>query len=235
MQSACKSRHEYKFQINEMDLALLMSRISPIMKRDRHTGSKGYYHIRSVYFDDYWDTCYQKNEAGTDPRAKYRIRIYDAGTERITLEKKVKERGKTRKVSAPLTLEQAQMLIEGRCLPMDQQTFSDYPQLLQQFLVLMQTRMMRPKVIVCYDRIPFVDKNGNVRITFDKNIAASTDFSHFFENDLLKVPILPPGIQLLEVKYDEFLPRVIRSQLELGHLRQETFSKYYLCRKRKKG
>lgn len=229
-----KSRHEYKFQIDEKDIVLLKERIGAVMRKDAHVSGQGFYHIRSIYFDDFADTCYHQNEAGTDPRAKYRIRIYNADDSRIRLEKKVKQNGKTRKYSAPLSREQADMLIRGKVLPMEQASFEEYPELLQKFLVLMQTRRMQPKVMTVYDRTPYVDARGNVRVTIDRNIAASTDFGHFFEKDLIKEPILPPGVHLLEVKYDEFLPVHIKARLDLGHLRQTTFSKYYLCRKRKK-
>ena len=37
--------------------------------------------------------------------------------------------------------------------------------------------------------------------------------------------------QILEVKYDEFLPDYLYRNLQLSHLRQTTFSKYYLCRR----
>ena len=229
-----KSRHEYKFQIDEKDIVLLKSRIGAVMQKDTHALEQGFYHIRSIYFDDFADTCYRQNEAGTDPRAKYRIRIYNADDARIRLEKKVKQNGKTRKYAAPLSREQADTLIRGESLAMDAVSLEAYPELLKQFLVLMQTRRMQPKVMVVYDRIPYVDPRGNVRVTFDRNIAASTDFTHFFEKDLMKEPILPPGRHLLEVKYDEFLPMHIKARLDIGHLRQTTFSKYYLCRKRKK-
>ena len=229
-----KSRHEYKFQIDEKDIVLLKSRIGAVMQKDTHVLEQGFYHIRSIYFDDFADTCYRQNEAGTDPRAKYRIRIYNADDARIRLEKKVKQNGKTRKYAAPLSREQADTLIRGESLAMDAVSLEAYPELLKQFLVLMQTRRMQPKVMVVYDRIPYVDPRGNVRVTFDRNIAASTDFTHFFEKDLMKEPILPPGRHLLEVKYDEFLPMHIKARLDIGHLRQTTFSKYYLCRKRKK-
>ncbi|MBQ8197999.1 MAG: polyphosphate polymerase domain-containing protein [Lachnospiraceae bacterium] len=229
-----KSRHEYKFQINEKDIVLLQARIGGVMKKDSHVGNNGCYHIRSVYFDDFADTCYYQNEAGTDPRAKYRIRIYNASDEKIKLEKKVKQNGRTRKYSAPLTREQADLLVAGKGLPMDKEAFDAYPELLKRFLVLWQTRHMRPKVIVSYDRIPYVDPRGNVRVTFDRNISASLDFEHFFEKNLRKEPILPVGMQLMEVKYDEFLPAHIKERLDIGHLRQTTFSKYYLGRKRKK-
>ena len=207
-----KSRHEYKFSVNEKDLLMLGMRLAPLIAKDAHVGEQGYYHIRSVYFDDYHNNSFYSNEAGVDPRVKYRIRIYNAGDASIKLEKKIKENGMTRKYAAPLSRQQADMLIRGQLLPIDQKDLESYPPLLAQFLLLMRTRRMQPKVIVAYDRIPYVDRRGNVRITFDKNIVA--------------------GEHLLEVKYDEYLPAVLKQQLDLGKLRQETFSKYYLCRKR---
>ena len=44
------------------------------------------------------------------------------------------------------------------------------------------------------------------------------------------IPILPTGMHVLEVKYDEFLPDMIARQIEIGKLRQTAFSKYYLGR-----
>lgn len=215
-------------------MVLLQARLGGVVKKDPHVNKNGCYHIRSVYFDDAADTCYYQNEAGTDPRAKYRIRIYNASDGKIRLEKKVKQNGMTRKYAAPLTREQADLLIAGKGLSMAKEDFDTYPELLQNFMVLWQTRYMRPKVIVSYDRVPYVDSRGNVRVTFDRNIAASLDFAHFFDKNLRKEPILPVGVHLMEVKFDEFLPAYIKERLDIGHLRQTTFSKYYLGRKRKK-
>ena len=44
------------------------------------------------------------------------------------------------------------------------------------------------------------------------------------------VPLLPSGMHVLEVKYDELLPDFIAQALELGTLQQCAFSKYYLGR-----
>lgn len=54
--------------------------------------SRGYYHIRSIYFDDYHNSSFYSNEAGVDPRVKYRIRIYNAGDASIKLEKNQRKR-----------------------------------------------------------------------------------------------------------------------------------------------
>ena len=220
-------RHEMKYTISVAQVPLLKSRITGIMKPDPHVGADGIYNIRSLYFDDYHNRFYYENENGTDPRKKYRIRIYNHSSERITLECKHKQRGKTLKESCPLTLEQTQMLMQGKAFAPQQ---TDHP-LLCQLLLEMRTHMLRPVVIVEYDRIPYIYKNGNVRVTFDINISSSSDVLRFLDDRIPKRPIMPAGHQLLEVKFDEYLPDFIYRNLNLGSLRQTAFSKYYLCRR----
>lgn len=220
-------RHELKYTISAAQLPLLRSRIMGIMRPDPHVGADGIYSIRSLYFDDCQNRCYYENENGTDPREKFRIRIYNHSSSRIMLECKRKERGKTLKTACPLTLEQTHVLMAGEPVPDD----GMLPPLLRKLNLQIRTRLLRPVVIVEYERIPFVFKNGNVRVTFDLNVASSSDVSAFLEAVLPKRPIMPTGQHLMEVKFDEFLPDVIYRSLNLPQLRQTAYSKYYLCRK----
>ena len=222
-----KFRHELKYQITDAQVAMLQNRIRHLIPMDSHVGQAGTYRIRSLYFDDYEDRCLRENEDGTDPREKFRIRIYNASSERITLECKRKERGKTHKSACPLTVEQTKLLMAGKILP----DIGSQPPVLRKLTLQMMTRRMRPVVIVEYDRIPYVYKNGNVRITLDTNITSSSAVERFLEPDILPRPVLPAGQQLLEVKYDEYLPDFIYRSLQLHSLRQTAFSKYTICRK----
>ena len=90
---------------------------------------------------------------------------------------------------------------------------------------------MKPVVIVEYDRIPYVYKNGNVRVTLDTNIASSDAIDKFLDESIPKRPVMPVGMQLMEVKFDEYLPDHIYRALQLDSLQQTAFSKYYICRK----
>ena len=78
---------EQKYYVDAVQLQLLRSRLSGLLQLDAHAG-ESYYEIRSVYFDDIDNTCYQKNEAGVDDRAKYRIRAYNCSDSRIMLKRK---------------------------------------------------------------------------------------------------------------------------------------------------
>lgn len=222
-----KFRHELKYVISAGELALIRNRINHLIPLDSHVGFTGAYTIRSLYFDDLYDSCYYENENGTDPREKFRIRIYNHSTDRITLECKRKERGKTLKTSCPLTLEQTRMLMEGRIL-LD---IANQPEVLRKLTLRMMTKRMRPVVIVEYERIPYVYKNGNVRITLDMNVSSSSSVECFLDEQIPKRPIMPMGQQLLEVKFDEYLPDFIHHNLNLHSLTQTAYSKYYLCRK----
>lgn len=227
-------RHEYKFILSIPESCILKERMSALMKRDAYGDERGSYEIRSVYFEDKDNTCFLQNEAGTDPRFKYRIRSYNTSDKRIVLEKKIKQNGMTKKLQQDLTKEQYHMLVTEPLqtgvlgLPYH---FHEQPSLVQELLVARQTRMMLPRLIVAYERVPFVEKAGNVRVTFDDKISSSGDFDNFFSENLHKRPIMPIGKTLMEVKYDEFIPGYIKDALEVGGLSQTTFSKYYLCRR----
>lgn len=220
-------RHEFKYICSYGQLKLLECRLSGLIPLDRHAGPDGIYNIRSLYFDDYYDRCLMENEAGTDPREKFRIRIYNHSAERISLELKRKERGKTQKLSCPLTEEQCRMLMAG----IAPEITKDSPPLLNKLVLMMKTSMMRPKVIVEYDRVPYIYPQGNVRITMDENIRSSGRTDLFLEDQIPLRPVMPAGQHILEVKYDEYLPDFIYQAAQLDNLRTTAFSKYYLCRK----
>jgi hypothetical protein len=134
----------------------------------------------------------------------------------------------TRKTACTLTLQQAQSLMQN--LPLSE--LDSLPPLLRKLDLLRQTELMHPVVIVNYVREPFIYADGNVRVTFDTDISsAAPDPERFFSSELPARPVLPLGCHLMEVKYDGFLPDFIYRSLNLGRLRQTSFSKYYLCRK----
>ena len=224
-----KYRNELKYICTESDFVILESRIKALCRRDPHVGPSGTYDIRSIYFDDVNNTCFKDNEAGTDPRAKYRIRIYNGNSDRITLEKKSKSHGMTHKDSVLLSKKQFCDIMNG--YPRDLYNSSSSP-LLNQFETLMYTTGLSPKTIVAYMRTPFIYAAGNVRITFDRNIGHTTNFSTFFDESIPLTPVMANGTHILEVKYDELLPDFLYEALNLNNLTYTSFSKYYLSRKR---
>lgn len=220
-------RHEYKYMIDTKQEAVLNLKASALMQKDRYAMENGYYRITSLYFDDYQNSCFYENEMGTDPRSKFRVRYYNNDTERLKLEKKTKKHGMTYKESCPITKEQCQMLMNGIIPSVTEEMSKIEAELFSE----MKLRNMMPKVIVSYDRVPFVYRAGNVRITFDKNLTASGDIVDFLKGTFSKRPIMEQGQVVMEVKWDELLPSHIKDNIHIDGMQWMTFSKYYLCRK----
>ncbi len=219
-------RNEYKYICSQNELIILKSRLLPLISLDRHLQNKESYNIRSLYFDDYNDSCMKENEAGLDNRKKFRIRIYNKSDQRICLEVKYKIHDKTKKESCLLSRDQCEQLMNGNKLK-----YSDaFERPLKMLYFEMETHMMKPVVIVEYERTAFVCGSGNVRITFDRNIASSESITQFLEDNISLHPVMPINQHILEVKYDELLPDFIAQSLELGRLQRTSFSKYYTCR-----
>ncbi len=222
-----KYRNEYKYLIDGMQNAVLKARVKAVLRADRHAGERNCYRVRSLYFDTLEDSCFYENESGIGERSKYRIRIYNGDSGRIVLEKKSKRRQMTLKQSCHIDENICRQLMSGQGIQLTADMTDEQLKLLGE----MQRKVLRPVVIVEYLRYPFVEKNGNVRITFDENICSSNDFAHFLEERIVGRPILQSGMSVLEVKWDEFLPGYLKDQLQLGFLQRCSFSKYYLCRK----
>lgn len=219
-------RHEYKYLLNGAQEQVLMLRAFGLLERDSHAREDGSYLVRSLYFDDYENSCLFENESGTDCRTKYRIRYYNSDSLRIQLEKKGKCRGMTQKEACLLNEEESQALIRGN-IP---QLRVDMPEKKKALLLELQLKRLVPKVIVTYERAAFIYPAGNVRVTFDQKITSSSDTDHFLTGAYGERPILPPGRSILEVKWDELLPLHIKEAMQMEMLEWTAFSKYYMCR-----
>lgn len=219
-------RHEYKYVCSTQQLACIRNRIECLMSMDKHV-ENGKYTIRSLYFDDFENGCFCDNINGTDPREKFRIRIYDGDASFIKLELKQKQREMTRKYSCTLNESICRGIMTGSILRMDEIDSAVY----RKFCLLQATKLLAPKVIVEYDRIPYVYRDGNVRVTFDMNIRSGDFTSEFLDRTIVSRPIMSTNKHILEVKFDEYLPDFIYDAIQKEKLQKITFSKYFLCRK----
>lgn len=218
-----KYRHEYKHEISYSDMLVLRARLSAIMKKDIHAVD-GKYFIRSLYFDNPQDKALKEKLNGVNKREKFRIRYYNYDTSVIHLEKKSKVNGLCVKESAFLTKEMVQAIVDG---DYEWMLKSNHP-LIQELYSKIMSQGLRPKTIVDYEREPFVFSAGNVRVTLDYNIRTGINCTDFLNPDCVTVPTGTSII--LEVKWDEFLPDIIRDAVQLPSCRTQTFSKYAVCR-----
>ena len=217
-------RHEWKHEINYSDMVVLRQRLKAVMKPDENAVD-GKYFIRSLYFDNISDKALREKIDGVNCREKFRIRYYDGDTSLIHLEKKSKINGLGSKQSANLSAEEAQKIVDG---DFDWMIDCDRP-LVQELYSKMMSQGLRPKTIVDYTREPFIFSAGNVRVTLDYDIRTGLYCTDFLNTDCITIPAGNAPI-ILEVKWDEFLPSVIRDIVQLESRRTAAFSKYAACR-----
>lgn len=219
-------RHEYKHQINRQEDLVLSGRLRKLFSRDKNAGPEGTYRVTSLYFDTPYDKALREKLDGVNRREKFRLRYYGTDTSFIRLEKKFKENGLCGKRSARITAEQAEGLLAG-----------DYGFLLEsgeplfiEFYSKLKGEGLGPKTIVCYDREAFCYAPGNVRITLDRNLRTGLSSLDFLNPAIFHLGALE-GYTVLEVKYDAFLPDLVRAAVQGPGRQAAACSKYALCRR----
>ncbi len=217
-------RHELKHDITVSDMIAIRARLRAVAKPDSHA-ENGKYLIRSLYFDTPEDKALIEKQEGVSRRQKFRIRYYNGNKDIIHLEKKCKAFGVGLKVSANLSEKEAQAIVDG-----DIDWMKDSrEELIRELYFQMKSGRLKPTVIVDYDREPFVFGPGNVRVTLDYNIRTGLKNTDFLDTECVTVPAAN-GICIMEVKWDEYLPEIIRDAVQLPYARTGSFSKYEACR-----
>lgn len=220
-------RREDKYLINNIDRKSVECRIKHFMSIDDNSKDNFSYNVRSVYFDDYNNSCFFANRDGLDKRFKVRIRIYNKSDKLIKLEVKYKENGYTKKDFCLISKELCFKMIRGDLLTINE---CNHNKVLNKVYLEQHLHRLVPKVIVEYDRVAYVSRIGNTRITFDSNIKVSKKVEQFFYDNISSIPLLEEKIDVMEIKYDKIIPRFILESMELGKMNNSSFSKYYLSR-----
>lgn len=219
-------RHEWKHQINPQEDLVLSQRLGKLFPRDANAGPDGAYQVTSLYFDTPYDSALREKLDGVNRREKFRLRYYGSDLSFLRLEKKYKVNGLCGKRSARLTREQAERLLDG-----DARFLLDTGDaLLLELYSKIQGQGLRPKTIVRYDREAFLYAPGNVRITLDRDIRTGLGSVDFLNPGVFCVRAAGPGT-VLEVKYDTFLPEIVRMAVQVPGRQAAACSKYALCRR----
>lgn len=217
-------RHEWKHEITYMDLLVLRSRLRMVMQQDAHAVD-GKYRIRSLYFDTAEDKALLEKINGVNIREKFRMRYYNQDASWMVLEKKCKINGLCRKEQARISQETAQDAVrrDAEHLCQNEQA------LVRELGYKMKAEGLLPKTIVDYTREPFVYLPGNVRVTLDYDIRTGMTGTDFLNPDCIMIPA-GNAARILEVKWDEFLPSLIRDLVQVPGTHTSAFSKYAACR-----
>ena len=220
-------RHELKYHITPAELTVLRGVLAPVMQLDPNGNENNEYHIRSLYFDTINDDALEEKIAGVGNRKKYRIRIYNFSDKVIKLECKSKYGDLISKQSVSIPRELAEQLIAG---DPDGLQRMRHP-LLHDVYREMRTRLLRPAVIVDYVREAYIHQAEEVRITFDKQVRTGLYSVDMFNPQIPTYPVFDDPVEILEVKFDEFLPSYLQAILSGVTAQRSAVSKYTWCRR----
>ena len=223
-------RYELKYEINFNYAQVLKYRLSLLMERDKNSKSRdNSYYIRSLYFDDVYDTAYYEKIDGLEKRKKYRIRFYNFDLSYIVLELKGKEGNLTYKEQNKITKDEYIYLINKEY---DKINIDDR-KVLEEFILESKLKNLVPSVIVDYTRIAYTYPIGDVRITFDFNISSGKFNYDLFDTNILMYDVLEKDTMILEVKYNDFMPKVIKDIIKMVPMTRISMSKFAMCKEKK--
>lgn len=218
-----KFRNEHKFEITNLDAINLRNSLDKVMKKDAHC-INGNYHVRSVYFDNVNEDELKKKINGISFREKFRIRYYNNDTKLLFLEKKSKINGFCSKTKTNISISEAEQIFKGTYCIMPKTT----NKLLAELYAKMKINQIYPKTIVDYDREAYIFPAGNVRVTIDSNIRTGLRNTDFLNPNIFTIPACQNKL-ILEIKWDEFLPTLIKDIIPISNLYRRSFSKYAMC------
>lgn len=219
-------RHKLKYYISWGEYLYLSQLLKATLNQDQYGNESGDYWIRSLYLDTPYNKDYDEKMIGSLNRKKIRLRIYDVQTDQVKLEIKNRYNQYMLKESLVINKEEALHLMEGKInfLLTNRNTTA------MKLYYLMHEDYYRPKVIVDYEREAYTCPMYSIRITFDKNVRCSHDCHNFFNSNLPTVGVLEQGQVILEIKYDQMLPKWIRKALSSVIGNRSSISKYCLAR-----
>ena len=218
-------RYEQKYLITGPQYQELRPVVAALLRPDPNAGPDGTYMIRSLYFDDVYRTAYQEKQNGIYARKKYRVRVYNCRDSQIHLECKYKQGSYISKESLSLTRPEYQQLAGGDCRFL----LGKDSQMGREFCADTLSRLLRPDVIVDYEREPYVMEAGTVRVTFDRDVRAARPGQDLFDPGIPSCGVLEPGRMIMEIKFTGYLPEQVRRIFRLRDLLQTSASKFCLC------
>ena len=221
-------RHELKYYLNDIQTEGLQNHLGQLMNVDRQSDEQLGYRVRSLYFDSIDDECLFQKQSGFLHRKKIRLRTYgESGQDTVKFEIKYKHGQLVRKDSVEIFKNEAIEICNGNYALL----LKNNNPVLNKIYTTFLSRAYKPKVIVEYHRVALTLPVSNIRITFDKKLRSNINHLELFSSVRDSMPVILEGKQIMEVKYDEFLPGYIKRVLSGVNTERMAISKYTLARR----
>lgn len=212
-------RYEKKYKITQLQASEMIAFLNGHLALDKHHDPKNIvpYKIHSLYLDDKDARIIHKSIEKPSYKEKYRLRWYEDPNQTF-LEVKIKHLSRSHKKR--MTFRE------------DSTSLDNYQSLiLESFPTSYLTSITQDPIqhfcLIEYNRIAFEDQKENLRITFDY------DVSYTFNAE--KKSLFDSDTVILEIKYDQSLPRFLSQYLSSHHMYSRSLSKIGLSLKQHKG
>ena len=225
-------RYEFKYFLKKNIADEIKSHVSKFMNLDKfaNLGAEKTYFVRSIYFEDSFNSNFEEKINGYRIRKKFRLRYYKKGLDKgpIFLETKGRNLERTYKIRAKLNLNDLEIINQKKSV---YDLAKKYPNSVpvRDFVFESFKKNLQPKILIDYERQPFINKHGlYFRLTFDKNLSC-VKLENKIENSLLNNSIeCKSGLTILEVKFERSIPLWFHRIIQSYNLRRQSISKFVL-------
>jgi hypothetical protein len=226
------SRFEFKYVLPLAQRSDLESELGYFMALDPYVSSKRHqkYFVRSLYFDDDSYTAYYEKTDGIMIRRKYRIRTYtDDSTEECVIFLEVKGRFNSlvykHRVELPRSVVRS-LEVGSEDFLSDLVRLNNSDDVATAFLFDSFRRRLKPRLLVDYERRPYVSKYApDFRVTFDDSLE-TTVTGRLFSEPTDRQRITLPGFSIIEVKFKRHIPSWFHRLIQSYELHRISVSKY---------
>lgn len=231
---AYTNRYEVKYLVPAAKMPQVRRVLGELLVADTNSGSQGGYYNHSIYFDSPDLRYYTEKNEGDLVRTKPRLRFYrsaiTSAPAAICLELKgrydrivTKKRCFVDAVTAESLLNDAD---PAAALAENDDDVS------KEFHYLAHRYNLQPCVTVLYRREAFFSNiYKSVRVTYDSGLLCSLSTRSLNPVDSY-LDTLPTGEVVVEVKYNDQIPKILLTRLQSLGIQQRTFSKFAISLER---
>ena len=223
------SRFEFKYIIKKGISKLIQNEVKNFMTQDSFANNNNNYLVRSLYFDNNLFSNFNEKIDGIKNRHKFRIRTYIDREDLLTplfLEMKGRNNQRTYKIRTKINKNDLNLFYKQKNLFDLKQKYLDN-KLIEQYIFDSYRKKITPKVLVDYNRLPLMSKNGlYFRLTFDSDIKACATNNMF--NNINNWKTCIPGNDILEVKFNSTIPPWFHRIIQSYELKRVSVSKFVL-------
>jgi len=223
------SRFEFKYIIKKNVSEAIQNEVKNFTKIDNYANNKSKYLVRSLYFDNNLFSNFHDKVDGVKKRYKFRIRTYtdnDNFNSPLFLEMKGRNNLRTYKIRTKIKKDDLNLFYKQKNL-LDLKYKYLNNKLIEQYIFDSYKKKIIPKVLIDYNRLPLINKNGlYFRLTFDSDIKACSSSNIFNSKNSWKTCI--SGNDILEVKFDFTIPPWFHRIIQSYQLKRISVSKFVI-------